>query len=55
MHSQDLRGLQEFKSDYPESTPLFLYRGANRLKIAGIDCIPVADFLKMLTPERMKI
>lgn len=51
VHSEDLRGLREFKLDYPESTPLFLYRGRDRLKIAGIDCIPVDAFLKSLTPK----
>lgn len=51
VNSQDLRGLHEFCADYPEATPLFLYRGQDRLKIAGIDCIPVTEFLKKLTPN----
>lgn len=51
----DLRGLKEFKLDYPESTPLFLYRGHDRLKIAGIDCIPVSDFLKILTTQAIPL
>ncbi len=46
----DLRGLQEFCIDYPEATPLLLYRGRDRLKIAGIYCIPVSEFLKTLKP-----
>ena len=53
VHSQDLRGLKEFCIDYPEATPIFLHRGRDRLKIAGIDCVPVADFLLHIpiTPE----
>ncbi len=51
VNSQDLRGLQEFCKDYPEATPLFLYRGQDRLKIAEIDCIPVTEFLKKLIPS----
>jgi predicted AAA+ superfamily ATPase len=45
----DLRGLNEFCTDYPEAKPLFLYRGKDRLKIAGVDCIPITEFLKTLT------
>lgn len=50
VHSQDLRGLREFCVDYPEATPLFLYRGKDRLKVAGIDCVSVTEFLKALIP-----
>ncbi len=44
----DLRGLREFKNDYPEVTPLFLYRGKNPLVKHGIRCLPVDDFLRKL-------
>ena len=50
VHSQDLRSLKAFCEDYPEAKPMLLYRGKDRLKIAGIDCIPVSDFLKTLKP-----
>lgn len=46
----DLRGLKEFKKDYPEVTPLFLYRGKEAIKREGILCLPVDDFLKNLDP-----
>ncbi|OGT41130.1 MAG: hypothetical protein A3F13_07860 [Gammaproteobacteria bacterium RIFCSPHIGHO2_12_FULL_40_19] len=50
VHAHDLRGLQTFCADYPEATPLLLHRGQDRLKIAGIDCIPVTEFLRGLLP-----
>jgi uncharacterized protein len=52
VHSQDLRGLEAFCSDYPEATPLLLYRGKDRLKIRNILCLPIEEFLKNLTPEK---
>lgn len=47
---RDLKGLKEFKKDYPQVTPLFLYRGKEKLKKEGILCLPVEDFLKNLNP-----
>ena len=52
VHAKDLRGLQAFCADYPEAKPLLLYRGKDRLKISGIDCMPVDQFLKNLRPEQ---
>lgn len=49
---QDLRGLQEFQKDYPDSTCILLYGGKERLKQAGILCIPVSDFLVALLPNQ---
>jgi len=46
----DFRGLKEFQKDYPEVTPLFLYRGKEKIKKEGIICLPVEDFLKELNP-----
>jgi uncharacterized protein len=46
----DLRGLRAFRDEYPESRPLFLYMGADRLEIDGIPCWPVQDFLAWLRP-----
>jgi predicted AAA+ superfamily ATPase len=46
----DLRGLREFRSDYPSCTPLFLFRGPDPLLIDGIRCIPVESFLLGLRP-----
>jgi predicted AAA+ superfamily ATPase len=42
----DLRGLKEFKKDFPEATCLLLYRGKEKLKREGILCLPVEAFLK---------
>lgn len=48
---QDLRGLQEFKKDYPESTPLFLYRGKERTLVKEILCLPISEFLLNMRPN----
>ena len=53
VHSQDLKGLLAFCEDYPEAKPIFLYRGQDRLKMNGIDCIPVELFLKTLRPGKI--
>jgi predicted AAA+ superfamily ATPase len=50
--SQDLKGLQAFLGDYPEAKALLLYRGNERLKMGDILCLPVAEFLKNLTPNQ---
>ena len=47
----DLRGLKAFTQDYPECTPLLLYRGADMLDIDGIPCRPVNSFLATLRPD----
>lgn len=52
IHSKDLRGLQEFKKDYPECVPLFLYRGKEKILSKGILCMPISEFLKELDPEK---
>lgn len=52
VHAKMLKGLLLFKEDYPEAETSLLYRGKERLKIKGILCQPVEDFLKNLQPER---
>ena len=52
IRSQDLRGLQEFKKDYPSSQCLFLYRGEEKIMIENILCIPITDFLLSLIPNQ---
>lgn len=47
----DLKALQAFSADYPEAQTLLLYRGSEKLKMGGILCLPVAPFLKDLTPN----
>lgn len=46
----DLRGLQTFRQDYPEATPILLYRGEQRLLRQGVLCVPVEGFLAALRP-----
>lgn len=55
VHSQDLKALESFCTDYPEATPLLLYRGKHRLKIHGILCLPIDEFLQSLTPTTSTI
>ena len=49
---EDLRGLRSFGDEYPEAGRLLLYRGPRRLLTAGVLCLPVADFLRRLHPDR---
>ena len=49
---RDLRGLRTFREDYPESSPLLLYRGDEALERNGVRCLPVDRFLRELTPGR---
>lgn len=46
----DLRGLKAFREDYPEAELLLLYRGDERLRVDGIQCLPCESFLKQLSP-----
>ena len=48
--SRDLRPLRAFQDDYPEATATLLYRGQERLRIDGIWCLPVDEFLLGLVP-----
>ena len=45
-----LRPLRAFRDDYPEATAALLYRGSDRLRVDGIWCVPVEDFLLGLVP-----
>jgi predicted AAA+ superfamily ATPase len=51
IHKRDLRSLRTFHSDYPESVPLLLYTGRERLVHEGITCVPCEEFLRELHPE----
>jgi predicted AAA+ superfamily ATPase len=48
---KDLRGLKTFCEDYPEATPLLLYRGSEKLRQQDILCMPVEEFLLKLDPR----
>jgi predicted AAA+ superfamily ATPase len=52
IHSKDLHGLKAFTEDYPEATPVLLYRGKDNLKQNGILCMPVHEFLINLFPKK---
>ncbi|MBI2191632.1 MAG: ATP-binding protein [Planctomycetes bacterium] len=50
--SKDTRSLREFASDYPEAETRLLYRGKERIEVAGVLCIPCEEFLAALHPGR---
>ncbi len=52
MHHTDLRPLRAFREDYPEAGAALLYRGRERLRIDGIWCLPVEDFLRRMAPDQ---
>jgi hypothetical protein len=47
---EDLRALENFSEDYPQSRRYLLYRG-KRLKRNGVMCLPCEEFLLALTPD----
>ena len=51
VEANDLRGLRAFREDYPEAQAALLHRGPDRLRIDGIWCLPVDDFLRRLAPK----
>lgn len=52
VYRQDLRGLRAFREDYPEGETVLLHRGLERLRLDGVWCVPTADFLCALAPNR---
>ena len=52
VHSTNLRALRTFRTDYPEADAVMLYRGRERLRIDGIWCLPVGEFLREMVPGR---
>ncbi len=51
VHPHDLKSLELFCEDYPEATPLLLYRGKQRLKDKNVLCLPVEEFLRQVDPR----
>ena len=49
---EDLRGLASFGDEYPEARRVLLYRGADRLAVGDVLCVPVGEFLTRLHPGR---
>ena len=52
IHHKEFSGLLAFKQDYPETQPLLVYRGKEKIKIKGILCVPCEEFLKNLLPGK---
>ena len=52
VHATDLRALRAFRDDYPEAETAVLYRGSERLRIDGVWCLPVEEFLRQTMPDR---
>ena len=48
---EDLKGLRAFAQDHPQSRNYFLYRGAERLLIDRVLCLPCEEFLHSLRPN----
>lgn len=48
---KNLRGLQEFKKDYPECVAILLYGGKEKILKNDILCVPITDFLLHLKPN----
>jgi predicted AAA+ superfamily ATPase len=44
----DVKSLHSFKEEYPESTPLLLYRGAQCTTVRDVLCLPCEEFLSHL-------
>ena len=52
VHPKDLSSLRHFVEDYPNATPIMLYRGMHRYKEGNISCIPVDEFLLGIHPQK---
>ena len=52
LHPKEFNGLRAFTQDYPEATPVLLYRGPRRIRERGVLCLPCESFFRALTPER---
>jgi len=53
VHPADLRALTAFCTDFPEATPILLYRGKRRYQEGPILCLPVEEFLLGIHPEKL--
>jgi uncharacterized protein len=49
---EDLRPLENFAADYPQSQRYLLYRGRERFKRDDVLCLPCEEFLLGLCPDR---
>lgn len=53
VHPKDLKGLQAFKENYPQCTPILLYRGKIKYREKDILCLPIEAFLSSIYPQRI--
>ena len=51
IQKREMAGLLAFKEDYPEASVALLYTGKQRLQVAGVDVLPVEDFLRTMDPK----
>jgi hypothetical protein len=49
---EHLRSVRAFVDEYPSTKVALLYRGAERLRVGDVPCLPVEEFLEDLTPRR---
>ncbi len=52
VQAADLRGLHAFREDYPSARLALVYRGTERRMSEGVTCIPAAEFLSEVRPDR---
>lgn len=52
VHRADTSGLRAFRDDYPTARLGLVYRGAERLVVEGVPCVPAAEFLAAIRPRR---
>lgn len=52
LHPGDFAGLKTFREDYPEASPVLLYRGNERFLRDGIMVVPVEEYLRSMVPGR---
>jgi predicted AAA+ superfamily ATPase len=50
LHNSDVRSLRTFLEDYPQARGCLLYGGRERIRVSGILCVPVDEFLRNLVP-----
>jgi len=52
IHSVDIKPLEAFLQDYPESMAILLYRGKERLLKNNVLCVPCQEFLLGIKPNQ---
>ena len=52
IHSTELRALPPFRQDYPDAETAVFYRASELMRIDGVRCLPVEEFLLRITPDQ---